>query len=336
MCKNGFIDRHNQRWDIEVYFSSDWKFLAIILGFNAPNAFNFCPWCSCTKDLIGDLDQNWTITKKIDQIKENYQNFPGHLHLPILDIIPMTNYVVDQLYLMLRITDRLWDLALNECKNNGHFINEMRELICKEMNAIGVKFDFWQDQETKLWKFTFLMGPDKLKVIENFNLNIMLPPIRAKKVQKVWLGFCELYQRLGQDMLTGNMFRNKAHEWLDMFLTPSQTIPGTNTIDKELYTPSDITPYIHVLVYHVPEFLDIHSRWRLGAFSCQLVEKKNHQHVSTFFTKTLKDGGKKEFQKSAILEILEMENRALYFWRFDEALAFPKYKKINIIDSSRN
>ncbi|CAG8687335.1 6256_t:CDS:1 [Cetraspora pellucida] len=52
--KNEFIDTINQQWKIEVFFSSDWKFLAIILGFNAPNAFNFCPWCLCTKDLISD------------------------------------------------------------------------------------------------------------------------------------------------------------------------------------------------------------------------------------------------------------------------------------------
>ncbi|CAG8787827.1 35873_t:CDS:2 [Gigaspora margarita] len=225
--------------------------------------------------------------------------------------------------------------ALEECKNNGHFVDEMRELICEEMNTIGVKFEFWEDYETKVWKYKSLMGPDKLKVIENFNLNIMLPPVRATKVQKLWLGFCELYKMLGQDKLTGNLFRNKAQEWLDMFLTPSQVIPGTNTIIKGLYTPSDITPYMHVLINHVPEFIDIHSQWGLGAFSCQPVEKKNHQHVSTFFAKTLKDGGEKNFQKSAIMEILKMENRALYFWRFDDTLTLPKYKKINIVNSDK-
>ncbi|CAG8645428.1 2107_t:CDS:2, partial [Scutellospora calospora] len=283
--ENGFIDTDYRRWEIEVFFSSDWKFLAIILGFNVPNAFNFCPWCFCTKDLISDLNQNWLITKKIDQIKKDYRKFPGHIYSPILDMISMTHYVVNQLHLMLRITDHLWELALNECKNNGHFIDKMRELICNEMRVIG---------------------PDKLKVIENFNLSIMLPQAYATKVRKLWSGFSELYKMLDQNKLTGNIFRIKAREWLSIFLTPSQIIPGTNTIDKGLYTPSDITPYIHVLIYHVPEFLDIHLQWGFGTFSCQPVEKKNHQHVSTFFSKTLKNGT----QKSAILEILEIENRA--------------------------
>jgi len=129
------------------------------------------------------------------------------------------------------------------------------------------------------------MGPDKLKVIENFNLSIMLPQARATKVRKLWSGFCELYKMLSQKKLTGNIFCNKACKWLSVFLTPSQIIFGTNKIVKGLYTPSDITPCMHVLIYHVPEFLDIYPQWGLGTFSCQPVEKKNHQHVSTFFQK---------------------------------------------------
>jgi len=30
-----------------------------------------------------------------------------------------------------------------------------------------------------------------------------------------------------------------------------------------------------------------------------------------------------------------MENRALYFWRFDDTLTLPKYKKINIVNSDK-
>jgi len=57
-----------------------------------------------------------------------------------------------------------------------------------------------------------------------------------------------------------------------------------------LYLPSDITPYIHVLIYHVADMIRNHRNWGLKAFSYAAVEKKNHQHVSYFFRKTLKDG----------------------------------------------
>ena len=70
---------------------------------------------------------------------------------------------------------------------------------------------------------------------------------------------------------------------------------------------------MHVLVYHVPEMMRIHQKFGLAAFSCSAVEKKNHQQVSHFFKKTTKDGGVGKGRKSAIVNILEYENRVLYF-----------------------
>ena len=59
--------------------------------------------------------------------------------------------------------------------------------------------------------------------------------------------------------------------------------------------------------------MEKHRRWGLKAFSCSAVEKKNHNQVSTFFRKTLKNGGNPLKRKSAIQEIIEYENRTLYF-----------------------
>jgi hypothetical protein len=52
---------------------------------------------------------------------------------------------------------------------------------------------------------------------------------------------------------------------------------------KGLYNPSDITPYMHVFVCHMHEFIEKHRQWGVAAFSCAPVEKKNHQHISHFF-----------------------------------------------------
>ncbi|CAG8856622.1 13075_t:CDS:2, partial [Gigaspora margarita] len=60
-----------------------------------------------------------------------------------------------------------------------------------------------------------------------------------------------------------------------------------------LYWPTDITPYIHVLVYHVSEFIDKHRDIGFVAFSC---------------------GGKEETRKPAIVEIMEYENQCDYFY----------------------
>jgi len=46
-------------WHFELYFSSDWKFLAICLGLNAANFNYFCAWCLCSKNEIGDTTKDW-------------------------------------------------------------------------------------------------------------------------------------------------------------------------------------------------------------------------------------------------------------------------------------
>ncbi|CAG8771596.1 45879_t:CDS:2, partial [Gigaspora margarita] len=56
-----------------------------------------------------------------------------------------------------------------------------------------------------------------------------------------------------------------AKEWEEYFLQPDITDPNNQDIivEEGLYQPSDITPYIHVLVYHVPEFVKIHKEFGL-------------------------------------------------------------------------
>ncbi|UZO15791.1 uncharacterized protein OCT59_007206 [Rhizophagus irregularis] len=105
-------------WKFELYFSSDWKFLAICLGLNGLTANYFCPWCCCSKNQIGDLNRNWCIEKSIDQLITNYNEINGHINPPFFSIIPIENIIFDELHALLRITDRLWELMLAEIQEN--------------------------------------------------------------------------------------------------------------------------------------------------------------------------------------------------------------------------
>ncbi|POG60145.1 hypothetical protein GLOIN_2v1847745 [Rhizophagus irregularis DAOM 181602=DAOM 197198] len=78
--------------------------------------------------------------------------------------------------------------------------------------------------------------------------------------------------------------------WLKIFLTPSTGIPNSDNFVQGLYRPNDVTPYMHVLVFHIHEFIEKHKKWGLKSFSCAPVENKNHQQVTQFFRKTLRDG----------------------------------------------
>src|SRR5205085_11456368 len=103
---------------------------------------------------------------------------------------------------------------------------------------------------------------------------------------------------------------------------------NSSSIIKGLYRPNDVTPYIHVMVYHVPEFLDLNHEFKMRGFSYSAVEKKNHQQVSYFFQKSLKNGGPEGIRKSAILEIVDHDNRELFFYSNDVPSFFEKETKL--------
>ncbi|XP_022796783.1 uncharacterized protein LOC111335191 [Stylophora pistillata] len=68
----------------------------------------------------------------------------------------------------------------------------------------------------------------------------------------------------------------------------------------------DVTPYIHALVYHVPQFLE--KCGGLSIFNCQPVEKKNHQQSRMFHQGTQKGGRKSSYTK----QVMEKEYRKIY------------------------
>ena len=80
---------------------------------------------------------------------------------------------------------------------------------------------------------------------------------------------------MGSSTTDPRHFKAKAEEWRELFLKPTELDPVTNEVIEEgLYRPADLTPYIHVLVSHVWEFMNKHREWGLDAFSCSGVEKK--------------------------------------------------------------
>ncbi|RIA91377.1 hypothetical protein C1645_119592 [Glomus cerebriforme] len=93
-----------------MYFSADWKFLSICLGFNSANSTFFCPWCTIFKKEIADTNKEWTITKQM----KNINTYNGHYSIPLFNMISFDYWISDELHIMLCITDRLWNLLLQK------------------------------------------------------------------------------------------------------------------------------------------------------------------------------------------------------------------------------
>jgi hypothetical protein len=340
--ENGFVDNFDKFWKVSLYISSDWKFLTTVLGFNAANSNYFCPWCTCNKSQQGNLNLNWSISKNMDDLSVNYnpknpKQYNGQIRQPLFSMIPLDHWVIDELHLMLRVMDRLLSLLFNEIKitqsSNKNFSEALRKIVQEEMERIKVPFKFSLAENSKQWTYTSLMGPDKLKVLRLFNLNKVLSPSRADKIRELWDGFADLYSDMCDPIYNPLQFQNDALLWLKKFLTKSQGNPLQNNFIEGLYNASDITPYIHVLVYHVCEFMSLHQIFGLKSFSCSPVEKKNHMHINKFFNKTFKDGGNSN-RKSAIYEIMESENRQIYYLINNIPSAIAKPTRITIKENN--
>ncbi|CAG8748205.1 17434_t:CDS:1, partial [Gigaspora rosea] len=103
----------------------------------------------------------------------------------------------------------------------------------------------------------------------------------------LWNKFDQLYCAIKNPDIDFTQFALDAKEWEAFFFQPDITNPNNQDIVEEgLYQPSDITPYIHVLVNHVLEFVKIYKEFGLSSFSCFAVEKKNHQQSTFFFADT--------------------------------------------------
>ena len=176
---------NNVKWNFQLYFSSDWKVLIICLGFNNANSKNFCPWCTINKSQQGDLSKEWRISKEIDKVVEQNNYYKGHFKKPLFDIIPLDHWIPDELHIMLRITDRLWNLLIAELIEQDLFNDIARKIIIDEMKKIKVNFQFWQDRGSKTWNYTSLMGDDKLKVLQFFDLTKILSRRRATIIRNL-------------------------------------------------------------------------------------------------------------------------------------------------------
>ncbi|CAH1770164.1 6915_t:CDS:1 [Entrophospora sp. SA101] len=328
--KNDGLKISGVLWKFELYFSADWKFLAICLGLNGPTANYFCPWCLCSKHQHGDLNKDWHIEKNMEQIATRYSEVNGHIFPPLFDMISIDHIVFDELHVLLRITDRLWELMLAEIQECNLFNSITRKVILDEMLRLKVPFQFWEEEKSHAWKYTSLVGDDKKIVLQFFNLKLLFKPSRAQLIRKLWDEFYKLYCAIRNKNTNPAKLKQQSLEWLSLFLTPSQGNPSfPKTFIQGLYMPSQVTPYMHALVYHGWELLEKHQRWGLKAFSCSAVEKKNHNQVSTFFRKTLKNGGNLSKRKSAIQEIIEYENRTLYY-TYNTLPESPKIKRVHI------
>ncbi|XP_048575757.1 uncharacterized protein LOC116617653 isoform X2 [Nematostella vectensis] len=136
--------------------------------------------------------------------------------------------------------------------------------------------------------------------------------LSISELTQVWKSLMVLTDALGANpgdeaYLRADAFQEKARQWGTKFRKA--------TFDE------DVIPYIHVLVYHVPQFLEIHGT--IHQFNCQTVEKKNHMQNKTFHRGSQKGGKNSNYT----VQIMERENRKLFSRENNLERVKRKYQK---------
>jgi hypothetical protein len=184
-----------------------------------------------------------------------------------------------------------------------------------------------------------LTAKDKHILFEKLDLSLLLPQNRAPQVSKLWKQFNDLFKLINTSKIlnetqikdievikfTSQNFiklmyiciyfffkkKKKGFEFLKTLKTPHSGNRKEESFCEGLYPDATITPYMHALVFHVPDQLCFTQS--LGIPLCQFsssgVEKKHHLQTSIFFRKTQKNGAVKI---SALHQILQTENRSLF------------------------
>ncbi|RHZ88086.1 hypothetical protein Glove_26g124 [Diversispora epigaea] len=187
---NSLIDSNGTKWKIEPYFSSDWKFLAIILGFNAANANFFCPWYDILN--IYKADFHYTIIL-----------YPGVENYEILHNV--MEQMIDELNSL--VLNSLIDSNGTKWKIEPYFSSDWKFLaIILGFNAANANF--------------FCPWYDKEAVLRDFDFGVIFDNDRVILINDLWREFYKLYKMMKKPETDSTFFTSQVKKWLDLFLTP--------------------------------------------------------------------------------------------------------------------
>ena len=112
-----------------------------------------------------------------------------------------------------------------------------------------------------------------------------------EKEDYVWFNFYEIFQKIKKnyDTIDFTSLKSDLKDWLEIFLQLNQS--------------TQITPYIHAFVYHIPELLEKHKSVNL--YNVQGLEKLNDITTEYYYTSTNRNNVDNQFLK----QMLNKRNR---------------------------
>lgn len=268
------------------------------------NCLFFCLWCLCKSTERADLTKFWSMVdpkghpRTIEacifhaSIKSSKKQNFNCVFPPLFDFIPITAVVPDTLHCFLRITDILlckFLATLRRLDNIGQAVTSYDpfkmtnvrkfEIFARSLN---IEFDFFVDPGTKALNFTQLPAAQRVKIFNAIKFEHFLSEYKEiESLDFLWNEFLSLYclmNKLLNDVEI-SQFAKRAKNWAIAF--------------SSFYLSADITPYVHIPVYHLPEAMRIHGN--LGLLSQQSFEQMNNEITQIYFRGT--NHGNKAFEQ---------------------------------------
>ena len=215
--------------------------------------------------------------------KPKSQKF-GCIHPPLFPNIAIDHIILDILHLYLRITDVLFNLiildirrydAVVKISDSGQpkqkYLDQLEFFI---NNSCKIPFHFFVNKESKDLNWRDLMGPEKRVFFSKILLPELFPELpNVHAIEELWNDFKQLESLLHLECVSteeAKKIGTNAKEWVLKFTT--------------IYQSKNVTPYIHILAMHIPEFLLIYKN--LVFFTQQGMEKLNDQTTIDFTRST--------------------------------------------------
>lgn len=277
-------------YQIDLFLTGDMKFLNCAMGLDSNNCNFSCVWCVCPANLRHDSSRSWSAfdpdlgCRTVESIvscsneksaakKKNCSRSPLFCFIPVIHVVP------DTLHLLLRVTDRLFLKLIAELRTLDNIAEHVRGVLPvggnvkkfeKFVKGLGFHFDFFITEDKKL-AFTDLPGPQRLLLMRNTDLRDFIPNFEEiEKFQFLWAEFLAIYQLIQGAVSAEDAayIQERSKEWVRVFC-------------EEVFLKKDATPYFHVLMYHVPEFIRMYGN--ITPFSQQKFELLNHHLTQLYF-----------------------------------------------------
>jgi hypothetical protein len=243
----------------------------------------------------------------------------GYERESLFPSIPFDRVIPDVLHLFLRVFDVLFTGLVEDCARHGKpALARLQLEIQQKCRVKKFTFTIGDPELTKVLNddgvanrvskrvtWSDMDGGQKLRVLRNLHINQVLFAEEGASLgnrQALWKDFLAIYnslRRWGWSKDDGNVaFRALVKRFGVAFLAT----PAISRIQKDGlwvsqrtggYFPEDVTPYLHCLFHHVPEFMDRYGG-NMMMFSCYALEKLNHVHQRWWFSATSHGGGRRK------------------------------------------